>query len=268
MSSGTPTYLPSPNWDIPATSDVVVLGRIIKDPKDPQSRVPGSGVLPVPSSAIYEGEKTDWETNLEKMRSGTIGLWAKCMQFISGGMSFSQLKSSLEDHKFAVLETSYILPDEVYLAQAVEDAGVQAYLQVHHWRKPVYMITGIKIAKGASVSTESRSAKSIEGEVKVDATTVGANVEAGPEAKWDSEKKRGISYGGSSDYIFAYQLTRMMPKQKGTRFKNHKFVTGALYGKDEETQSAEPKLQDLFDIGAETTGGFQDTWEQIGDHQV
>lgn len=263
MSSNTPTYFPSPNWDIPADSKLVVLGRIIEDPKDPESQVPESGVLPIPPSAVQDGEKIDWETNLAKVRAGTIGLWAKCMQFISGGMSYSQLKSSLETHKFSELETSYFRPDERLLAQAAEDRGAQAYFRVHYWRKPVYLITGIKVARGASVSTENQVSRSMQAELKADTTSAGLNVEAGPEASLVNGKNTGISYGGSTDYIFAYQLTRIMPKNKGKGYKNEKFVKGALYGKEEGGDTAGLKINDIFDIEEEISGGFQDTWEQI-----
>ncbi|KAI4599468.1 hypothetical protein KJ359_001910 [Pestalotiopsis sp. 9143b] len=268
MSSNTPTYIPSPNWDIPADSKLVVLGRIIEDPKDPESQVPESAVLPIPPSAVQDGEKIDWETNLAKVRAGTIGLWAKCMQVLSGSMSYSQLKSSLENHKFSELETSYFRPDERLLAQALEDRGAQAYFQVHHWRKPVYLITGIKIARGASVSTENRVTRSLQAELKADATSTGVNIEVGPEASLVNEKKTGISYGGSTDYIFAYQLTRIKPKNKGKDHKSDKFVKGALYGKDEGDNPTDLKINDIFDIEEEISGGFQDTWEQAKDFNV
>ncbi|KAM0547325.1 hypothetical protein ACHAPJ_010461 [Fusarium lateritium] len=267
MSSYTPTYIPSPNWDIPGDSDTVVLGRLIKEPKNPQSKIPGSSIDPIPPSKTYEGEKSDWETTLEQVRSGKIGLWAKCMQVIEGGLSFSQLKSALENHKFTSLETKYFLPEDEYLTQALRDTGVQAYLEVHNWRKPMYLITGIKIAKGASVSTESSREKSGQAQVKADATGAGASIDVGPQASWESGKKRGISYGGSTDYIFAYQLMKLKPIKGSTESKSQAYVKGAVYGRD-EGESAESKLRDMFDIREEVSVGFPDTWEQVDGDKV
>ncbi|KAK2032676.1 hypothetical protein LX32DRAFT_635984 [Colletotrichum zoysiae] len=268
MSSGTPTYLPSPNWDIPANSNIVVLGRLIKDPKNPQSKVPRSSDDPIPPPKIYEGEKTDWQTTVERTRSGSIGLWAKCLQFIGGQLSFSQLKSAMEEHRFANLETKYFLPDDDYLAQALEDAGVQAYFHVNNHRKPVYLITGIKIARGASVSTQDSTERLVQADVKADATSVGAPVEVGPETSWESTKKRGVSYCGSTDYIFAYQLTRMKPKKGGKASKNQSYAKGALYGKYEEGDVTEVKFRDAFEIGEEASLGFLDKWEQVDEDKV
>ncbi|KAK2753984.1 hypothetical protein CKAH01_17523 [Colletotrichum kahawae] len=172
MANLVPTYIPTPNWDIPADSDLVVLGRLMKDPKDPESKIPGSSDTPIPPPKIYEGSKLDWATTLEQLRSNSIGLWAKCLQFIGGGLSVRQLKASVENHRFDVLQTSYSRPDNDYYAQVLSDPGVQAYLEVHRWRKPVYMITGIKNARVATVMTQSSTERGIEMELKADATSI------------------------------------------------------------------------------------------------
>lgn len=263
MSANIPTYIPSPNWDIPADSDIVVLGRLIKDPKNPQSQIPKSSADPIPPKKVYEGEKPRWQTTLDQTRSGKIGIWAKCLQIVGGQLSLSQLKTAIEDHKFSHLETKYFLPDDEYLSQALEDAGVQAYFQVHNWRKPVYLITGIKIARGASVSTESSKVRSTKAELKVDGSSLGVPVEVGPEASWESKYKRGISYAGSTDYIFAYQLTRIKFKRGGQKSVSESFVKGAVFGRDKGDDVAGLALQDSYDIEEENGLGFPDILEEV-----
>ncbi|KAL7919930.1 hypothetical protein ACQKWADRAFT_322627 [Trichoderma austrokoningii] len=213
MSSTTPTYILSPNWDIPADSEIVVLG-------------PGS-------------------------LGGKIGIWAKCLQAIRGQLSSTQLQSAAEDHTFDVLETKYFLPDDVYLEQAINDPGVQAYFQVCNRRKPVYLITGIKIAKDSKVTSKRNTERSAQAKLKVDATDLGAPIEVGPEASWESTKKSGISYAG------------MKPKRRGHRSSNESYVKGAVFGKEERGDAATPALKDGYDIEEEAGIGFSDTWESI-----
>ncbi|KAI8262374.1 hypothetical protein K4K58_000598 [Colletotrichum sp. SAR11_239] len=263
MASGTPTYIPSPNWDIPADSDKVVLGRFIMDPKNPESQVPKSRDEPRQPSKIYEGKKTDWQTTLDRMRSGSIGLWAKCLQVIGGELSFSWLKSTVENHRFTTLETKYFLPDDEYLKEALQDLGVQAYFEVNNCWKPIYLITGIKIARGASVNTKNTTTDSGKIEMKVDTSGGGVPVEVGPEVRFEIEENRVISCDGSSDYIFAYQLTKIKPKKKGKDFKNQSFVKGAVFGKEDKGDAAAIKIQDVFEIEDEAGLGFSDTWEQV-----
>lgn len=104
---------------------------------------------------------------------------------------------------------------------------------------------------------------SAQAEVKVDATALGAPVEVGSEASWESKKKSGISYAGSSDYIFAYRLTRMKPKRRGHGSSNESHVKRAEFGKEEGGDAATPALQDVYDIEEEAGIGFSDTWESI-----
>lgn len=184
-----------------------------------------------------------------------------------GELSFTQLQSAAEDLEFDVLETKYFLPDDEYFAQAINDPGVQAYFQVCNWRKPVYMITGIKIARGSKVTSERNTERSAQAEIKVDATDLGVPVEVGPEATWESKKKSGVSYAGSTDYIFAYQLTRMKPKRKGRGSSNESYARGAVFDKEERGDTAKPALQDVYNIEEEADIGFPDTWESIeADH--
>lgn len=95
----------------------------------------------------------------------------------------------------------------------LKDPGLQRFCGKHNWKKPVYLITGIKIARGASVSTDNSTGRWGQAELKVDATSVGVPVDVGPSGSWDSRNKRGISYGASTDYIFAYQITLVMPNK-------------------------------------------------------
>jgi hypothetical protein len=269
MSAKIPSYIPAPNWDIPADSSVVVLGRMIKDPKNPESQIPKSNVVSIAPSDIQLGDKEDWHTTSTQFRSGKIGVWAKCLQIVGlgGDLSFSKLKSSLEDHKFGRLETKYFLPDE-YLKKALEDPFVQGYLEVNSGRKPVYMITGIKIARGASVSTEKKKDIGVDGKLGVDLTALAATpVSFGPEGKLERNDRRKIEYSKSTDYIFAYRLTRLKLK-KGGGFSGKSYVSGAVFGNDgdegEVDDDGKPisELYDVEDFDGEGVG-IPDTLEEI-----
>ncbi|KAG6359196.1 hypothetical protein INS49_012716 [Diaporthe citri] len=241
----TPTYIPSPNWDIHADSDIVVLGRLIKDPYEPESKL---RAFPIAPSTIYEGKKTDWQTTLDEIRSAKIGLWAQCMQYLEGGVSFSIIKSKLENHKFDTLETTYFLPDDEYFDRVLSDLDVQAYFEVTGRRKPVYLITGLKIARGASASTETSTEKSTQAELKFDGTSSAIPINMGDEIDHDLKTTRGVSYSGSTDYIFAYRLTRIKPSRWGDGSKNKAFVKGAAFGSDEEEDVTDIKARDAFDL--------------------
>lgn len=238
MAPLVPRYIPAPNWDINANSTRVVLGRLISDPKDPESGIPHTWVQPIRDSDIQSGQKTDWETNVEQTRSGQIGLWARCLQFvggIGGELSLSHLKSLFETHRFDTLETTYFDPDDAYLAQALQDQSVQDYFEVHgSGRKPVYMITGLKVARGgARVKTGTTSETTVAPAVEGDLTAAGAPVTVGIGGSYTTMDKRGTSYANSSDYVFAYRLLRLKRKLFSDEYASSSYVKGAAFGKGE-----------------------------------
>jgi len=245
------SYLPAPNWDIPADTDIVVLGRIIKDPNDPESLVPKSAVVPPPKT--YPGEKGTWAATLERLRSGKVGIWAKFLQLagLGGDLNLERLKESVTNLTFDQLETEYFLPeaDPDYLGDVTSDPYLQGYWEVTKWRKPVYLITGRKIVRGASVKTTNRAKIGGGGNLGVDLTSSGVPLSAGPKMELEKEDKQNIAFGSSTDYVFAYRLLRIKPKNNGAGFSTKGFVKGAAFDENMSNDAKAKTLNDLFDFG-------------------
>lgn len=252
----TATYIPAPNWDIPADSNLVVLGRLIKDPKNPESPVARMDVK-VPAK-VYEGQKIGWHTVYDQTKNGKIGIWAKCMQVVGGGMSFSQMQSNIESLEFGQLETRYFVPDDVYIGQAVLHPGVQAYLTVTNHRKPIYLITGIKIARNPKAKTQLSTSSETSIELKADATSFGGPVEVGPETSLGRNQIMMTGFSGSTDYIFAYRLTKIRVKMGNEDVSHGSYVKGAAFGQlDDEDEEL------VYDWGDEVNGGFPEDLEEF-----
>jgi hypothetical protein len=119
--------------------------------------------------------------------------------WIGGEFNLSALKSSLENHKFEFLETQYFLPDEIdgYMDESIFDDYVQAYFEVA--KKPVYMITGLKIARGSVVESTVKKEVGGDGKVGVDLTAVGAPVTLGPKGEFKNRHVRTVGWGGRFD---------------------------------------------------------------------
>ncbi|MCJ1425600.1 hypothetical protein MMC29_003500 [Sticta canariensis] len=264
MAATIPTYIPCPNWDIPATSTLVTLGGLISDPKNPESRIPKSVPPPIPPGSLQTGSKTDWHTTSTQLLSGKLGVWAQCLQIVGlgGDLSFGALKSSLEDHRFDALETQYFLPDDEYVQANMNNDFVRGYLEVHEWRKPVYMITGIKVARGASVANTTAREVGANAKVGADATMVGAPVTLGPEVDFKKTRERSVAYAGSTDYVFAYRLKRIRAR-KGGKVEEGDYIKGALFGMVDDDGEGEEKEQTLHE--AYEIDDFDDTGEGIPD---
>lgn len=250
MSSQRAFYFPSPTWDIPATSDLVVLGRLLKDPRNPERRIPGTQAISPSPEQIYTGQKLDWSSVNDQLKRGKIGIWAKALQLVGGGFDLSQTKACLDIHEFETLETKYFVPDAEYISRAMQDDGVKAFLHATHSRDPIYLITGLKIARGAKVTNKTHLERGVAAEVKVDATGFGAPVEVGPEGGFGVRRAMQTSFAGSTDYIFAYRLERIRVKRRTEEVESKEYIKGAMFGRDDDDSDDEMEfIADEFEEG-------------------
>jgi hypothetical protein len=79
---------------------------------------------------------------------------------------------------------------------------------VRSLRKPVYMVTGLKTAKGPSIKVS--QSHSTEAVAEAGAQAPGAVlVEFGPRFRRDTERKLGVEWDRSDDFIIGIRLTKL-----------------------------------------------------------
>ncbi|KAJ4327404.1 hypothetical protein N0V84_002175 [Fusarium piperis] len=116
-------FLYAPTWDYPPGGPIR-LGNVITSVKNPHRPLFCS--LPPEDSDIFKTEK----------------------------------KRVHDEEKFAfeALETTQFTPTSSYVQTCVEAKNVRHFLELSKYRKPVYIITGLKVVTGAQANTlESRS---------------------------------------------------------------------------------------------------------------
>lgn len=261
-----PTYFLAPNCDFPPDG-LIALGSIIVNPKTPQKSLNhrNNQRVAVPANELQESFKDNWEGVMKSANHNKITLWASFLQMIVGvGANVSAgLKQGREElYKFRRLETKYFEPDVAYIEESLKSEGVKAYISATRCKKPIYMITGVKIARGASATD--KTVQEYEGMLKVgvDATMLtGVPLSAGPKIETSSSKEREVKFDNSSDYVFAYRVVKIQLR-KGGDVKGHKdFVKGSLFSVDEgktgskEDLSAEDwDVEELVDTSEELKG--------------
>jgi len=103
--------------------------------------------------------------------------------------------------------------------QACIDASEAArdYVKHSRFRKHLYMVTSVKVAKGASVKTMVTKSRGGEVGVAVDGTWAGgAPVSVGPSVGRGWGGSEGGSFeDASSDFVFAFGLHRVVVKKAG-----------------------------------------------------
>lgn len=223
------TYFLSPNLDYPPSS--ISLGSIWSDPGDPGSCINRDGPLPFPSNMpIEKSWKTDWDNERDRQRKGLIGIWARFLQVVGmdaeASVTWDRIKASA--YKFDRLDTEFVEPTAKYVKESVLSDSIAQYIITNDFKKPVYMVTGVKIARGADVALAKSKEAGTHMRAGVDGTPGGIPGRAGPEVTISSKDSEKTSFGGSSDFVFAYRLRKIF-YEKG-QVRNTEYNKGALYG--------------------------------------
>ena len=113
---------------------------------------------------------------------------------------------------------------------------MRRYLDKSRYRKPVYIITGLKTVTGAKAkSLKSRAVGGNLG-VEVDGTIWSGGtvpIGGGPGVEGITEKKEGTTWEGSSDFVFAFRVRKVsVEKDTGTAKEDEDYKTGAMLGNE------------------------------------
>jgi hypothetical protein len=253
MGSPVKSYFLAPNFDIPPPPEgPVALGSIIYNPAAPERSLNRDDPIPIPPASIYTSHKENWKVSQAHLRERSVGVWAQISQLIiglGGKINFDHNHDSGTVYDCQRLDTQRFQPDNDYIWRSLQNARVQNYIKRAWFGKPVYMITGIKVARG--VTAESLESKQYGGTVKVgvDGTPVGVPITVGPKASSSSEHIEAISWGGSSDFVLCYSLSKIRSRKNDGTFTEGVFNKGALYDIDGDRE---------VETGVD---GLQDTWE-------
>lgn len=232
-----PTYFEMSNFDTPPNS-LVRLGQIIHDFKNPADVVAPPPAYPplqhVPE--VVTSVQKDWQSTKSKLSNGSVGVWTQFLASILGiGADASLLLEREKGNvlKFEELETRYIQPDLEYVRAAMASPQAVRFYQERPYTT-AYIVTGIKIARGAAIERLRRLKYGVEGSVGVDLTSItGAPVTLGPQASFIRESSTSTTFSGSSDFVFAYRLRKINKRRSHVVTGSKDYVRGAVHNLDE-----------------------------------
>lgn len=109
----------------------------------------------------------------------------------------------------------------------MEDENVQAYFEGSRFSKSVYMIVGLKIAKGAKVSKGSERNRETTAKLMLDGTAGGVPFKVGPQAEVKGKREESTKWRDEKSFVFAYRLRKITCK-KGKVVKDVEYNKGAF----------------------------------------
>jgi hypothetical protein len=202
------------------------LGNIIASPWDPEESLNDDPPPLVPTELIRRSEVTDWKWTREFQTSRGGGMFTSFLQAlgIGGDVDITTDRSRTEVYDVERMVTLEFTPSKAYLELAILDSGVQIALAR---KRKVYMITGLKLAYGATKALQRMNKRGINAQIGIDASLLGAPVTVGPKGHVTSATTETLS-SGRSDFVFGFKV-RLLTNEKGqVATKNHD--RGAKYG--------------------------------------
>ncbi|KAK4101057.1 hypothetical protein N658DRAFT_78610 [Parathielavia hyrcaniae] len=260
MASIIPSYILSPSWDNPPDGPIK-LGSIIKDPRQPERSLNSSSREPIDGSHIGTITQSDWSIHKTSSRDGHGGgqLWAslfpRAALAVSGDVGLSRTNTTA--YACQELVTRHFQPEDAYICASLAGRAVRAYTE-QYWYRSVYMITGVKIARGV-VRMHSRDAArgtaaarvAVDGGESMGGLGAGMGVGVGMGVSSGREER----FVGSQDFVLAYRLLRIRPKRGAAGWKAHDYNKSALLSIGDEDGDGEalPHMQAM--------GSFRNDWE-------
>ncbi|KAL2690004.1 hypothetical protein Neosp_004070 [[Neocosmospora] mangrovei] len=161
-------------------------------------------VQPIPEAHLYPvDKKTGFEISLRELHSADFSLKAKLLELFGVGC----------------LETIAFNPTESYIKDGMKDPGVVQFMESNRTRAPVYMVTGIKIARGGS-STSTTTSRAVGIETDVGLVPPGTPLELGVKFGYSRSTEEGEGWRKSiTDHIVSFRVRKIWRDRKG-RFKH------------------------------------------------
>jgi hypothetical protein len=158
----------------------------------------------------------NWHLELNHVRTVNFAIWTKLFALSQVDISAHRNKSNAVAFTMSQLATTYLQgdPSAAEIAARAKEPRVAAVLNSRRWgrRGAVYMVSGVKIAKGFALERSSSVDKGVSSAVEAE---VSPEVSVGVEVGVGDEARRGEGFEAEGDVVFAYQLLRIRRKAGG-----------------------------------------------------
>ena len=212
MSAFGREWIISPEFTIPPPpTGPLRLGVLLADPKELNSIICEARNIEL-HSPIFRSTQDRFEFSSSRIHGKSGGVWSS---FLRGGLGADAATRREDSVMMACdrLETQWFSPTMDFVGECLQHREVKAFTRAKR-RKPLYMVTGIKVAQGAQLRMAQRKPSSIsagaELGVGVDVVAAGVPVSVGPSVSVSRTVISGFeSASYSTDFVFAYKLRKL-----------------------------------------------------------
>ncbi|KAF4448622.1 subtilisin-like protein [Fusarium austroafricanum] len=212
----TPTYHLAPNFTTPPfPKGPLHLGTLVEDLAGYYPINQGlNNRVPIPDGQCYSDKKRDVFVSLRESLGGEGSILAKVLdRSIGGDASLKGQRHNDDVYKIATLETINFFPKPSYYEKCLQLQDVKDFHQMTDHKDPMYLITGLKIAYGATISTE--RGRQMEGNVEagVQNATGPVDLQVGVQAGVSSNSEVVSSFSEPADFVLGIQVQKIYHKR-------------------------------------------------------
>ncbi|KAL7815135.1 hypothetical protein V8C26DRAFT_402515 [Trichoderma gracile] len=230
----TKTYFLCPTSDFirPPPAGPLSLGSIVRSTSTPQYPLNGGSIVAVPDLDPPVVE-TDWKKTVSTQNDTGLGVYAQFLQLAIGGgplgteVNVEHTSKTANTFAFDKVSTYTFEPTQEYVQEAIKAPAVQAWLREPRQRfAPVcslYLITGLKLVKGANIKYSSSHSESVTGNIGIDASLIGPTI--GPKGHWSTSSDDETETNRADEFVFAFRVKRL---RFGRKLKLRDYNKGAF----------------------------------------
>ena len=280
MANLVKSYFLAPQWHH-KPGGAITLGSIVVDPKAPHVSYTKDSSVQLPALSV-DHKTAPFQITLENSTKKQTGLSADILSAlgVGGSIALNLSKSKSITISAREVQTQEIHPTYAYGDAMIQQGDVQRYLEGKRFKKDVYMVVGLKIAKNATIGTYTERGHG--GDINVQANALvftGVPIGGGPMFNASSKHSASAFAGLSEPFILAYRVRRITFIKKKMRVRDmDEWAKGAVLDRDEAPEPEETVTVARFmrldddelqsqEIGAETLGatdeGSGDTFELL-----
>jgi hypothetical protein len=121
---------------------------------------------------------------------------------------------------------------------------VKRFLEKSRYRKPVYIITGLKAVRGTRAKTLSTRSAGTGFKAEADGLLLSGPVSVGPTVSGDRTGSQSMAWESGSDVVFAFRVRKVLVKKKTGGVKSDEdYIKGAMLGKEDESGTGELEFE-------------------------
>lgn len=249
MAAEIPQYRKAPGFDLSPGS--VILGSILRLPQFPEEILNKGQIIPIDPPPTPHTQSNYKET-VKNAKNGKVGIWARLVKSVGAGAEVGASANNTDDYEYSFekLETTSFYPDPSYIEEAIQKPRMNMYLESSEFA-PVYMVTGVKVVRGANSIVKTKMAKGREAHAHcgIFATVFGSPVNIGPSIDESKSRTHEVSFSGStngdmSDFVIGYRLRIITFEKKDDQLVtiSENYLDGATMADGTEEHGESPPM--------------------------